>query len=126
MLAVQPWAGDGGDEELGAVGVGTSVGHGKKTRAGVLLGEVLIRELGAIDRLTTSAVVVGEVTTLEHEVGDHTVERGALVAKALLASSESTEVLSGLGDLLRVEVENNAAQWLAVCSGVEKYLVTHF
>lgn len=42
--------------------------------------------------------LTGEVTTLEHEVGDHTVESRAGVAEALLASAESTEVGGGLGD----------------------------
>lgn len=37
--------------------------------------------------------MVGEVTTLEHEVGDDTVEARALVAEALLARAESAEVL---------------------------------
>lgn len=42
MLAVQPGSDCGGDEELGAVGVGTGVGHGEKTLGGVLQLEVLI------------------------------------------------------------------------------------
>ncbi len=37
----------------------------------MLEGEVLIGELCAIDGLAASSVVVGEVTTLAHEVGDH-------------------------------------------------------
>ena len=48
-------------------------------------------------------VAAGEVTTLEHELGDDAVEAGALVveglaalASALLAGAESAEVLSGL------------------------------
>jgi hypothetical protein len=42
--------GDGsGDEELGAVGVGSGVGHGKKTLLGVLELEVLVLELVAVD-----------------------------------------------------------------------------
>ena len=43
-----------------------------------------------------SYVATGEVTTLEHELGDDTVELGAGVAEALLAGSKGTEVLSGL------------------------------
>ena len=39
----------------------------------MLEGEVLIGKLGAVDGLATSAVVIGEVTTLAHEVGDDTV-----------------------------------------------------
>ncbi len=48
-------------------------------------------------------VVAGEVASLKHELGDDTVEDGALVVKwlarlagTLLAGAESTEVLSCL------------------------------
>lgn len=54
-------------------------------------------------------VAAGEVTTLEHELGDDAVERRALVAEALLTSAESTEVLGGLGDNIVEEVEGDAA-----------------
>lgn len=40
---------DGGDEELGSVGVATGVGHGQETLLGVLELEVLIGELLAVD-----------------------------------------------------------------------------
>jgi len=55
-----------GDEELRAVGVGTSVGHGEEEGAVVTELEVLIGETRAVDGDTTSAVVVGEVTTLDY------------------------------------------------------------
>ena len=91
--------------------------------------EVLVGELLAVDGLSTSAllkcvsvlrsaqlwyvvcsyVATGEVTTLEHELGDHTVELGAGVAEALLAGAESAEVLGGLGDNIIVESEVDAA-----------------
>lgn len=54
-------------------------------------------------------VVAGEVTTLEHELGDDTVEAGALVALTLGELAELTEVLGGLGDISLVEVEVDAA-----------------
>jgi len=50
-------------------------------------------------------IATGEVTTLEHELGDDTVESRALVAEALLAGAESAEVLGGLGDDIVVKVE---------------------
>jgi hypothetical protein len=40
---------DGGDEELGTVGVLASVGHGEETLLGVLELEVLVLELLAVD-----------------------------------------------------------------------------
>ena len=68
----------------------------QKVLLGVLQLEVLIGELVAVDALAASAVALGEVTTLDHELLDNTVEVGALVAIALLASSKGTEVLGGL------------------------------
>jgi hypothetical protein len=90
--------------------------------------EVLIGELLAIDGLATGAlrhvsvgprsvhvrtyVAAGEVTALEHEVGDHTVELGASIAKALLSSAESAEVLRGLGYDIVEELEVDATSLL--------------
>lgn len=56
VLAIEPRSLDGGQEELRAVGVGTSVGHREEAGASVLLDEVLVLELGAVDRLATSSV----------------------------------------------------------------------
>lgn len=65
-------------------------------------------------------VAAGEVTTLKHEIRDDTVELGAGVAEALLASAEGAEVLDGLGDDVVEELEVDAAGlvwrpvWLAI------------
>lgn len=77
VLSIEPAGDDGGDEELGAVAVettislkaekkglrclrvGTSVGHGEKTRLGVLADEVLIGELLTVDGLATGALEHG-------------------------------------------------------------------
>ena len=130
-----------GDEELRAVGVGASVGHREESRLGVLEGElkegrgrekgamrilpvrnpgederthVLVGELGAVDRLSASSVVVGEVTALEHELGDDAVEARAGVAKAVLAGAELAEVTGRLGNDVVVELELDAAGGRAV------------
>ena len=58
--------------------------------------EVLIGDLLAVDRLSASAVTVGEVSTLDHEALDDTVESRSLVSEALLAGRKSTEVLRSL------------------------------
>lgn len=65
------------DEELGPVGVRSSVGHGQVAWSGVLYGEVLIFELVAIDGLSTGSVVVGEVAALETITAQSEVKRGA-------------------------------------------------
>lgn len=80
VAAIEPRGLDSGDEELRAVAVrgvklapcccvigrkaldirvGTSISHGEETRAGVLLHEVLIGELLAVDGLATSALLCG-------------------------------------------------------------------
>lgn len=122
MLSVEPLSDDGGDEELGAVGVGTGVGHGEETGLVMAKLEVLIGKLGTVDGLATSAVVVGEVTALEHELGDDTVENAALVVQTvtLLTSAEGTEVLGGLGDNVGEQLKGNAAELGAISGDVEE------
>lgn len=57
-------------------------------------------------------VATGEVTALKHELRDDTVELAALVAEALLAGAERTEVLGGLGDDVVEELKVDAARAL--------------
>jgi len=86
----------------------------------VLSLEVLVCEFLAIDRLAASSVPTGEVAALQHELWDDAVELAALVAEALVAGAEGTEVLSGLWDYIIVEVEVDAAflGFLVVGGGV--------
>jgi hypothetical protein len=58
VAAVEPGGDDGGDEELGAVGVGAGVGHAEKEGLGVLELEVLVRELLAVDGLAAGALLI--------------------------------------------------------------------
>lgn len=79
----------------------------------VQLGTAAARVRQALDEVLTY-ITTGEVTALEHEVGDHTVERGALVANgaaiAVLEScAELLEVVGGLGDNVVVQLEDNTA-----------------
>ena len=55
-----------------------------------------------------------EVTALQHELGDDTVERASFVSKSILASREFTEVPGGFGDNIVVELEDDAASGVAV------------
>lgn len=119
VLAVEVVEWDGGDEELGAVGVLAGVGHGEETWLGVLVDEVLVLKLLTVDGLASSTLLfpamckhhvfvasvtgriylgptyvsTGEVATLQHEVINDTVEVRVLVTVSLLSGAESTEVL---------------------------------
>lgn len=97
VLSVQPRGLYGGDKELGAVGVGSSVGHGQQSRLGVLELEVFIGKLVAVDGLSTGTVSVGKVTTLQHKVGNDSVEGGTGVAETLFTGAQGSEVGGGLG-----------------------------
>jgi len=108
VAAVEPGGDNSGDEELGAVGVGTGVGHRQQTGLVVRELEVLIAKLLSVDGLATGAIATGEVATLEHEVRDDAVEGRSLVAEALLASAESAEVLGSLGNNVIIELEVDA------------------
>lgn len=59
----------------------------------VLEDEVFIVKLLPVDGFSASAVVVGEVSGLAHELGDDTVEAAAFEAKPFLMGAEAAEIL---------------------------------
>ena len=71
----------------------------------------ILNEAGNVE----THISTSEVTALKHELGDHTMEFRAAVAKALFASAKGTEIFSGLGRDIVIEVEVNAAT--LVCDG---------
>jgi hypothetical protein len=92
--------------------------------------EVLVLELAAIDRLAASAVAVGEIASLEHEVRDDAMELGATVgellarlADTLLSSAKRTEVLHSLGNARAEQTHHDAARRLAVNGDIKVDLV---
>src|SRR4051812_4302661 len=88
----------------------------------------LVRECGAIDRLSPSTVASRKVATLAHKPPDDTVEDGAAVMKrhlrnfasAELASAESAKVCSRLRNLILEELHDNAADTLAIDVNIEE------
>lgn len=73
VLAIQPSGVSRADKELGSIGVRAGVGHGQGAHALMLEHKVLILELLPVDGLAPSAVSVREVSSLQHELRDHTV-----------------------------------------------------
>ena len=69
-----------------------------------------------------SKLTLGEVTTLQHEVGDDTMERAPFVSISVLAGSELTEVPGRLGNNLVVEPEDDATGGLAVDGDIKLHV----
>jgi len=114
VSAIKPRRDNGGNKKLRAVGIGAGVGHGKEAGLVMLQLEVLVGELLTENALAASAVASGEVTTLEHEVRNDTVEAGTRIGKSLAvlagkALAQLPEVLAGSGDVIDVEVEVDSA-----------------
>jgi len=96
VLPIQPVGLHRGDEELRSIGVGAGVGHGEEARRAVLHQEVLIVELWPVDRLTSSAIKVLKVSSLEHEVRYDPVEDSAAVGESLgIATSCNLQEVPG-------------------------------
>lgn len=69
-------------------------------------------------------IPIGEVTTLNHELLDHSVECRSLVAKPLFPCAQSTEVLRGLGNGLAIKTNHDSAQFLISMCDIEVDLAT--
>lgn len=129
MLAVEPRRLRRTDEELRSVRSRAGIRHGEDSRTGVLLDEVLVGELGAVDGLAAGAVSGGEIAALAHELRDHAVEGGAFVVERLaalsdsfLAGAESSEILGGPRDDVGVELHDDPANRCAADGHVEEDL----
>lgn len=109
MSAIEPGGLGSGDEELTSVGVGSSVGH-RQAEGFVLKLEVLIIELVSPDGSSSSSISSCEITTLDHKVGNDSMEGAALKLQGLptispLSLAQFSEVLNGFGDGLSEEVD---------------------
>lgn len=85
----------------------------------MLLDEVFILELGAVDGFAASAVATGEITALKHELRDDAMEAGTAIAETLLSGAKSAEVFGRLWDNVVVEIKDDASGSAIVDSNVE-------
>lgn len=59
----------------------------------MLQDKVFIIELLPVDRLPTGTVVVGEISSLAHELGDNSVKAASLKSEAFLVRAKTAEIL---------------------------------
>ena len=94
MSSVKPVGISSGDEELTSIGSGSSIGHRNAERFVFEL-EVFIGESISVDRLASSSVSSSEITALDHEVGDNSVEGTSCVfAGRIVSFAQSNEVFN--------------------------------
>jgi len=111
MLAIKMWAGHVADEELGAIGIRSRVGHGEKPGMGVLYPDVLVSELHSVDTLRTLSVSSDDLATLHHEPRNDSLNNTSTVVTvaAELASAESSEVLHCFWHKLLKQLDHDPA-----------------
>lgn len=102
---IQPGSLDCRDEELRSIGVGTSVGHRHDTWTGVFQGEVFVCEFATVDGFASGAIVVREISTLAHEIGDDTVESGTFVTETFFSSAQRSEVFGGFWHYIATQLQ---------------------
>src|SRR5581483_8360878 len=78
MAVIQPWRWRHGDEKLAAVRIGSGIGHRQYAGLGVFeLGVKFIGEFVA----RSAAAGAFRISSLDHEIGDHAVEDGAIIKR---------------------------------------------
>lgn len=118
MFSIEPWGLGGGDEELAAVGVSSGVGHWE-AEGFVLEFEVFVRESFTPDWSSSGTISTCEVTTLNHEAWDDSVELASLEGKfhAIvfeISFTECDKIFDGFGDGVAEHVNNNVARIFSI------------
>ena len=81
--------------------------------------KVFIFKLITVDTLSSCSVVVGEISSLAHELGNDTMKGGSSVTESWLSRAKLTEVLRRLGDYVSTQFHNDASGCLSADGDVE-------
>lgn len=128
VFTIEMWSRDASNEELTPISVRTAVSHGKKTRGIKFEGKVLIGKfIGAVDGLRACAIAEDEISTLDHEVFDHSMELATFVAKRSslgilrFTGAELTHVLCRFRRDVLEQLHFDTSKWFSSKSDVEEY-----
>lgn len=123
MLAIEPGARYECDEELRTISIFASVSHWQKVGHVVFPDEILVWEGPAVDGFAASAIVVREISTLGHEVGDDSMEMRSLISEAFGVCTKLSEVGGSLRDDVIEKLKDHFAAGLASCKvDFEEYI----
>ena len=85
--------------------------------------EVFIGECPAIDRFSTSSIMICEITALSHKVIDDAMKMRIFEAESFFVSTEGSEVLCSFGGDIVKEFENDFSSFLSSDVKLEKHLL---
>ena len=127
MTTIKPRCLNSSNEELRSVCVGSRVGHGQVHGSFMLELEILIVKLGPVDGFSSTSIKISKITSLDHEIGNDSMEDGALEMKWLSRFSDSlrtgaqgTKVLGSLGDVISKQSQNDASLLTTFNFNIEK------
>jgi len=78
--------------------------------------DLFIIKLITIDTLTSSSVLLCDITTLHHEIWNNSMENVALIRQTLITSANASEIFSSLRDLLIEKFKDYSARLIAFFS----------
>src|SRR5579871_3030555 len=92
VFVIEPGGGGDGNEELAAVGIGASIGHGQ--HAGLRVLQIGVELIGKLITRATAAGAFG-AAALDHEIGNHAMKDEAVVERfaGFLAFGQRHEIL---------------------------------
>ena len=101
--------------------VWSGIRHGQNSLAYMFQFKVFVGKFLTVDALASSSIVVRKITSLAHEIGNHTVKRAALETETLFPSAKGSEVFSGLRNDVGTEFKCNATNVFSTDFHVEEY-----
>lgn len=113
MSTVKPWARDKSNKKLWSVGIFSSIGHWQKIRLSMFDFEIFIFKFCSINWLSSSSVVVGEVTSLSHKVVDDSVEVRIFESESFGMKTKLSEVFSSFRDNIIKKLEDNFSSFIS-------------
>ena len=100
----------------------SGIGHAQNAGTGVFQGEVFVFKLHAINWFATSAIVIGEVSSLAHKLRYDAVKTRSFVAEAFFSGTKGPKVFRRFRNNVRPELEHDSAEFLAAGWHVKVHL----
>jgi len=120
MFAIEPAGLHRREEELASIGIGAGICHWKDTWTSVFQLEILIFELRSINGLSASAIMIGEISSLTHEIRNDSVEGASLVAESLFTGAQGSEIFSRFWHDIGTKLDDNSSHRLSICGDIHE------